>query len=77
MVVYFQGVSITGQSRSACLHYILHGVSITLNMRVISWHFLSADFGVFVGLTMTCFREEMLISNICIRGFMCSAIKKS
>ena len=26
---------------------------------------------------MTCFSEEMLISNICIRGFMCSAIKKS
>ena len=38
---------------------------------------MSANFGVLVGLTMTWFSEEMLISNICIRGFMCSAIKKS
>ena len=30
-----------------------------------------------VGLTMTWFSEEMLIYDICIRGFMCSAIKKS
>ena len=47
----------------------------TLNVRY--WHFLSVDFGVLVGLTMTRFCEEMLISNICIHGFMCSAIKKS
>ena len=38
---------------------------------------MSANFGVLVGLTMTWFSEEMLASNICIRGFMCSAIKKS
>ena len=31
-------------------------------------NFLTADFGVLVGLTMTWFSEEMLISNICIRG---------
>jgi hypothetical protein len=36
-----------------------------------------SEIGVLVGLTMTWFSEEMLISNICIRGFMCSAIKKS
>ena len=36
-----------------------------------------ADFGVLVGLTLTWFSEEMLISNICIHGFMCSEIKKS
>ena len=39
--------------------------------------FLSADFVVLVGLTTTWFSEGMLISNICIHGFMCSAIKKS
>ena len=38
---------------------------------------MTADFGVLVGLTMTWFSEEMLISNISIRGFMCTAIKKS
>ena len=38
---------------------------------------LTADFGVSVGLTMTWFSEEILISNTCIRGSMCSAIKKS
>ena len=38
---------------------------------------MSANFGVLVGLTLTWFSEEMLIYNICIRGFMCSAIKKS
>ena len=48
---------------------------VTLKVR--NWHFLSADFGVLVGLMMTWFSEEMLISNICIRGLMCSAIKKS
>ena len=39
--------------------------------------FLSAGFGLLVGFTMTWFSEEILISNICIRGFMCSVIKKS
>ena len=38
---------------------------------------MSANFGVLVGLTLTWYIEEMLTSNICIRGFMCSAIKKS
>ena len=39
--------------------------------------FLTADFGVLVDLTMTWFSEEVFISNRCIHGFMCSAIKKS
>ena len=54
---------------------IIFDIEITL--KVINWHFLSADFGLLVGLTMTCFCEEILTSNICMRGFMCSAIKKS
>ena len=36
---------------------------------------MSANFGVLACLTLTWFSKEMLISNICIRGFMCSAIK--
>ena len=39
--------------------------------------FLSALFIILVGLTMTLFREKMLISTISIRGFMSSSIKKS
>ena len=38
---------------------------------------MSANFGVLVGLRVTWFSEEMLISNIFISGFMCAAIKKS
>ena len=33
-------------------------------MKVRNWHFLSADFGVLVGLTTKWFSEEMLISNM-------------
>ena len=46
-------------------------------LKVRNWLFLSADFGVWVGLTMTWFSEKMLISDLCIHGLMCSAIKKS
>ena len=46
-------------------------------VEVRNWHFLSPDFGVLVGLTTKWFSEEMLISNMCMHGFMCSAIEKS
>ena len=40
-------------------------------------NFLSALFIILVSLTMTRFREKMLISTKCMHGFMSNLIKKS